>query len=347
MKNALENRSKRQAALNELTAQIELLEAPGRFNSRTHMENFTIADWLKELEDSNNSKAAQAIRTLLTFPIHDGMFFSQTMPALMFATEVKRQSLGDCTTINVLKVPSIKLELVRALVEYPENILNILFMKMRAWNMDHSEIPHYTNELRKETYLPRDGERGIHAVNPAMKPVYEESDFASVPAPQTAEILTVETNLTDLSDILNAETTSIEKGAAILAALDDNLPTLTFKNYKDIFDFLIQPENNVKINTQPWYKPGIGKRYLGPWHEIAKMLRDEALDRLRYIMRESPLASASQAEKLNFLSNARNLPLFAEHRNSYIGGGWGRTHALQEIDLMIAEVRQQGLNNNR
>ncbi len=112
--------------------------------------SLTVKDWLLTFDDV---QLVQELKSYLFDVEHDGINFTENSEAYFVANYLKEYCFGDCTTISVTEVPSWDVELIRALVENPENAIKLL--PKIAQELSGRNVKSLIEKLRSERFIPK------------------------------------------------------------------------------------------------------------------------------------------------------------------------------------------------
>lgn len=148
-KNALQKRAIHMTLLKRLAPHIESATSK-KFTTTTAYESFTISVWVDEIRQSDNQLAEDFLNYFANQ--QEDVIYKLECPALMFLQRIQQKSFGDCCTIAIMRVPNQKLELVRALVENPQNRYQLL---PRIQAISETELDDLYDRLSSEIFIRR------------------------------------------------------------------------------------------------------------------------------------------------------------------------------------------------
>ena len=297
--------------------------------------------WILDTRGPDDEYLRQLNEHLITMNINE----AEPYHFLQNNLDINKMHFGDDTTIAVAYVPNKQLELVRAMIEFPDN-RNQLLLELNKMNPTNESLELIYNALRSEqhvtpveqtnTVYPQQtiGQRAEH-LSHNIEHSYNEDELLDVEV-----FLLPKVKLFDrISQLIRQEVgetkeTAQEKLKLLIEYEGLNVLEMCCL-YNEIpaaqFDILNQHRRAGVDNF-------FGINITRTWSQTLKEIRDKALAKLRIEIDE--LLTAGRLDRaLAILNKTLEAPLFNTHRNNFkITGAYGETAAITEIRKLIENV---------
>lgn len=327
------------------------------FKSAIDEKNYTFQQWKKDCEDKKLDFTT--IQKELDRDIASKHSTRELGTSVSnFVDNLKRKTFGDCATVSVMQMPSLKVELARALIECPHNA-DRLIPRMIRTIPDEKKSTEWkesiVSALKQEQYVPRKGERGTRKSDLKTQPVYNEQQIKLIDnildhiidekqhgfKEEKRNVFIEPVATLDFLAAIKKYGTKQEKQNALIKIINNPDLSITARNNLYMFS-----KNYADLNEHrnPYRDRFFGLHNTNGWREMVKKIRQDALGQL--LGDELKKCGDDYNAKKTLLQQAREMPIFKDHRNNSIfTGAFGRTQAVIDIDNELASLEREHPTN--
>ena len=202
----------------------------------------------------------------------------------------------------------------------------------------HKELYNYNPEKPHIKYIDKRIDKinqNISKVqNNEVTSVLQETPIESITSIPEVPVKEIN-NPTKIDIIINALNEGVnkyEKQKILLQEINNHV--LTVEEFNTLYDN-VKDRDDLNMHRNPHFDNFWHKKNTKSWRNSLEILRDTA-----YEVLVNEVEKANPTEKTQLLEQAKNLPLFHEHRNnSVFTGAWGRTSTVKKIEKLENKLK--------
>lgn len=332
------------------------------FEQKKKQHELTVAEWFAWKEQKGETEADKAYPfqqlkedlqrhyPFMKMGIAENPSLEDRTVAGLYTSIAKRPVFlkgGDCATISVMRVPDPDVELVRALIDFPENRERLALRfnarveqkKKKNKNFKKDVWLRQIIETLKEEKFIQPGSRGSDATD-MQDPAYDGQKFIELlnffdppTYAQFIENIPKKTIQTFNQEKLIQDLRMDEKGHPRKVQDRDNM-------------FRAFTQKQILYHKHSTIDSIFGIKNTASWRRTMETIRADASrqleDELKEIMNTSTTYLEGIQHQIALLKIYKKLPIFNEHRNnSILFGAFGRTQAVIDMDNAIKRLEKK------